>query len=75
MLKYLFLCGFFAFGLYWVEPHVRVMRETVSWLNWLPAYDAAFWGYLGVALMIGTVITGLIFLAKTALYMWREMSD
>ncbi len=75
MLKYLFLCGFFAFSLYWVEPHLRMLRQTVSWLSWLPAYDATFWSYLGLALMIGTVVTGLIFLAKTALYMWREMSD
>lgn len=75
MLKYLFLCGLFAVGLYWVEPSLRRLRETVSWLGWLPAYDAAFWGYLGMVLIIGAVVTGLIFLAKTALYLWREMSD
>ncbi|MFC7551826.1 hypothetical protein ACFQU7_05240 [Pseudoroseomonas wenyumeiae] len=75
MLKYLFLCGLFAFGLYWVAPNLRVLRDKVSWLSWLPAYDAAFWGYFGAALMIGTVVTGLIFLVKTALHMWRDMSD
>lgn len=75
MLKYLFLCGLFAVGLWWGEPHLRVLRETVPWLNWLPAYDAAFWGYLGLAMMIGAVVTGLIFVLKAALYLWREMSD
>jgi hypothetical protein len=77
MLKYLylFLCGLFAFGLYWVEPKLRILRETVPWLSWMPAYDAAFWSYLGIVLMIGAVVTGLLFLVKTARNMWRDMSD
>ncbi|MBO1074396.1 hypothetical protein [Roseomonas marmotae] len=75
MLKYLFLCGFFALSLYWIEPLIRGLRETVPQLAWLPDYDARIWENIGAVLLAGTVIAGIIFIIKLALYLWREVYD
>jgi TRAP-type C4-dicarboxylate transport system permease small subunit len=71
MVKYLLLCLVFVIGLNWAEPHLRSMAGV----TWLPTGDSPVWFYTAAALLAGAVLTGIIFVVKLALHLWREIGD
>jgi hypothetical protein len=76
MRKPLILCIVFIVAAFWALPKLLLLRQVdTGHLSWLPPADDLGWYYLGLVLEIGALATGIAFIWRFGLFVWREIAE